>query len=248
MLSVDLNCDMGEGCPFDTGLMRYISSVNIACGAHAGDRETMRRIVELANEYYVSIGAHPGYPDPENFGRKEISFPDDELELIISKQILELREICDSAGAELAHVKPHGALYNRSAREPATARVVARAVRNVDPELILLGLSGSYSISEAENAGLRTASEAFADRTYCPDGSLMPRNEPNALITDPGIAADQALAMVANGQLDLGNGTKITVRADTICIHGDGQNPIEMVQAIRELMLINNITIRPLNV
>ncbi len=248
MLSIDLNCDMGEGCPFDSELMKYISSVNIACGAHAGDDLTMRRTVELAAEYNVAIGAHPGYPDKANFGRNEMSFSDNELQTLISDQILKLRGICDTVGAVLSHVKPHGALYNRSARDQGTARIVAMAVGGIDPELVLYGLSGSHSIKEAERAGLRAASEVFADRTYCPDGSLTPRSRANALITDPRIAAEQALSMAADGEIKLADGSKIGVRADTICVHGDGEDPIAIVRAIREMMLINNIIIRAINV
>jgi UPF0271 protein len=248
MLSIDLNCDMGEGGPFDTELMKCISSVNIACGAHAGDELTMRRTVDLAVENNVAIGAHPGYPDKANFGRNDMSFSENELEKLVSEQIRKLCGICDAAGAVLSHVKPHGALYNRSARDPETARVVAMAVGGIDPELVLYGLSGSHSIEAAERAGLRAASEVFADRTYCPDASLTPRSRPNALITDPRIAAEQALSMAANGTVELADGSKIAVRADTICIHGDGEDPIACVRAIRELMLINNIIIRPINV
>lgn len=247
MLSVDLNCDMGEGCPFDAELMKYISSVNVACGAHAGDDGTMQRTVDLAVENNVAIGAHPGYPDRAGFGRNEMPFSEGDLEYVVSEQILKLRSICDESGAVLSHVKPHGALYNRSARDPLTARVIANAVRKIDPELILFGLSGSFSISEAEHCGLHTASEVFADRTYCRDGSLTPRDRPNALITDPGKAAEQALSMVANGEVAIEDGSRITVAADTICVHGDGEEPIAFVQAIREIMLINNITIRSLN-
>ncbi|HQX54996.1 MAG TPA: 5-oxoprolinase subunit PxpA [Pyrinomonadaceae bacterium] len=246
MRSIDLNCDMGEGCPFDAELMKYVSSVNIACGYHAGDEQTMRRTVDLAVANGVAIGAHPGYPDRDNFGRIDMSFVESDLIHILTDQILTLRNICESAGAALSHVKPHGALYNRSARDPIVASAIAHTVKAIDPDLMLFGLAGSCSVSEAKIAGLTTASEVFADRTYRSDGSLTPRDRPNALIIDPQIAAKQALSMALNGDVFLADGSKVVVQCDTICIHGDGEDPVNAVVAIRELLLNSNISIRSL--
>src|SRR5688500_3461846 len=193
MLTVDLNCDLGEGCENDAELMRYISSANVACGFHAGDEATMRKTVELAIENNVAVGAHPGYRDKENFGRQPMPISGREVFDIVVEQIELLNEICVSLGTSLHHVKPHGALYNQAARDQELAAAIAEAVIRADKNLILYGLSGSYLISEAASAGLRTASEVFADRTYQSDGSLTPRTEPNALIADAKDSVQQVL-------------------------------------------------------
>lgn len=233
MLTVDLNCDMGEGCPNDAELMRYVSSANIACGYHAGDAETMRRTVELAVAGSVAIGAHPGYRDRDNFGRTSISLPPDEVIDLVTAQIESLNEICVRQGARLHHVKPHGALYNQAAKDKDLAAAIAEAVESFDRNLILYGLSGSYMISEAESAGLRTASEVFADRTYRPDGTLTPRSEPNALITDVRQCVEQVIQMVGSRTVRATGGDTIELKADTICLHGDGEHAVEFARAIR---------------
>ncbi len=230
--SIDLNCDMGEGCPNDAELMNYVSSVNIACGYHAGDTETMKQTVNAALVKQLAIGAHPGFPDRNNFGRTPMSLPLETLYDIVSEQIELLQQVCRSSGTRLHHVKPHGSLYNQAARKTEIAAVIARAVHDSDSRLVLYGLSGSVSISEAEKYGLATASEAFADRTYRPDGSLTPRTDPNALISDSAIASAQALSMEATGTVTAVNGSIVRVRADTICIHGDGEHAVEFARAI----------------
>ena len=248
MISVDLNCDMGEGCPNDLELMSQVSSVNIACGFHAGDVATMCKTVENAVENNVAIGAHPSFPDRKNFGRTTLTMPLTEIYEIVSEQIESLRQICSGAGAILGHVKPHGALYNQSARDGDLAAIIAKAIRDNDQNLVLYGLSGSLSIIEAEKIGLCTASEAFADRTYSADGSLTPRSSRDALITDAETAAKQAVKMVTSGTIVATDGTNITIKADTICIHGDGKHALEFAIAIRRRLLENGINIRPINV
>lgn len=233
MRTVDLNCDMGEGCPNDAELMRYVSSANIACGYHAGDAETMTTTVELALANKVAIGAHPGYRDRENFGRTSISLAPEEVIELVTEQIRSLDEICMRLGARLHHVKPHGALYNQAAKDKDLAAAIAKAVAGFDSDLVLCGLSGSYLISEADAAGLTTASEVFADRTYRPDGSLTPRSEPNALITDVRRCVDQVLQMVETQTVTATDGTKIGIKADTVCVHGDGEHAVEFARAIR---------------
>lgn len=236
MRTVDLNCDMGEGCPNDAELMRYVSSANIACGYHAGDAETMRRTVELALAGNVAIGAHPGYRDRENFGRTNISLRPEEVIDLVTDQIRSLNDICGQLGAKLHHVKPHGALYNQAAKDKDLAAAIAEAVASFDNDLILCGLSGSYLISEAESAGLITASEVFADRTYRPDGTLTPRTEPNALITDVRRCVDQVVQMVKTQTVTAANGSTIGIKADTVCVHGDGEHAVEFARAIREAL------------
>lgn len=236
MLTVDLNCDMGEGCPNDAELMRYVSSANIACGYHAGDAGTMQQTVDLALAARVTIGAHPGYRDRGNFGRTSILLPPNEVVDLVTAQIESLNEICVRKGARLHHVKPHGALYNQAAKDRDLAAAIAEAVASFDSSLVLYGLSGSSMISEAESAGLATASEVFADRTYRPDGTLTPRSEPNALIIDVRQCVEQVLQMVESRTVTATDGSTIGIKADTICLHGDGEHAVEFARTIRSAL------------
>lgn len=245
MKSVDLNCDMGEGMANDAELMNYVSSVNIACGYHAGDAETMKQTAELALKKGLAIGAHPGYADKENFGRTAMSQPLDEVAAIVTDQLHALREICDSLGARLNHVKPHGALYNQSAKDRELAHTIAEAVKAIDPGLVFYGLSRSVMIDEAERIGLATASEVFADRTYTSDGSLTPRSQPNALIQSTDNAISQVLQMVRDGSVTSIGGQTIPLTAETICIHGDGEHALAFARAIRQALEENEIAIKP---
>ena len=247
MLTVDLNCDMGEGYPDDAKLMRYISSTNIACGAHAGDEATMRRTVELALAADVKIGAHPGYDDRENFGRRVVGLTSDEVDRLIRDQLSAMRRVCESLGAELHHVKPHGALYNQAAKDRPLARRISETIADFDPTLVVYGLAGSHLISEAESCGLATASEVFADRTYRADGTLTPRSEPNALIEDRAQALDQVMQMLETGTVTATTGETVDIRAETICIHGDGEHAVEFAESIREALDKKLIDVRPPN-
>ncbi|MEO6051243.1 MAG: 5-oxoprolinase subunit PxpA [Pyrinomonadaceae bacterium] len=247
MLSVDLNCDMGEGCGNDAELMDYVSSVNVACGFHAGDAATMRTTVETAIEKGVAIGAHPSFPDRDRFGRNTMNMPSNQVYDIVLEQIFALRDICNETGGKLRHVKPHGALYNQAARDPQLANAITTAVKAVDEHLILFGLSGSVLITKAQKCGLRSASEVFADRTYSPDGSLTPRSEPNALIHDTDTAVTQVLQMVKNRTVTSTGGKTIKIDADTICIHGDGENAVDFAKSIRRKLIENGIEIRAIN-
>ena len=247
MLSIDLNCDVGEGCGNDAELLKLVSSANIACGYHAGDAETMKRTVHLAIENGVSIGAHPGYPDRKNFGRLAMELSLAEVEKIVIEQLAALAEIAKTSGGKLSHVKPHGALYNQSARDPELAKTIAAAVRSYDPDLTLFGLSGSSSIAEAEKIGLQTASEVFADRTYQTDGSLTPRSDPNALIHDRERASVQVLDMIKYGRVRSVDAIMIPIVAETVCIHGDGENAVEVARSISAALVRNNIAIRSIN-
>jgi len=238
MPNVDLNCDMGESFGFwtmgnDAELMNYVSSVNIACGFHAGDAATMRKTVETAVEKGVAIGAHPGYPDLQGFGRRAMSLSLEEVFDIVLYQVSALKGICEVSGDRLHHVKPHGALYNQAAKDQRLANAIAEAVRKIDGNLIIYGLSGSFLISEARHRGLAAASEVFADRTYQSDGSLTPRTQPNALIADSGKAVNQVLQMVEDQTVNTADGETIPIKTDTICIHGDGGNAVEFARKIR---------------
>lgn len=243
--SIDINCDLGEGCPSDAELMHFISSANIACGFHAGDEETMRRTVYLALENNVAIGAHPSFPDRENFGRTNMVLPAEQIAEIVTEQIGALNAICDENGAKLHHVKPHGALYNMAAKEKELAQVISFAVLNFNSGLVLVGPPNSFLISEAKNVGLITSSEVFADRTYQPDGSLTPRSQPNALIDDVDECIEHVLRMVRQQRVIATDGSEVAINADTVCIHGDGEHAVEFAKAIREALTNEGIEITP---
>ena len=235
---------MGEGCGNDAELMRYISSANIACGFHAGDATTMRATAELALANGVSIGAHPGYRDRDNFGRTVMTLPTEEVHEIVREQVLAMKEVCDSLGTTLHHVKPHGAMYNQAANDAALANAIAEAVASVDEKLIFYGLSGSELIAQASAAGLKTASEVFADRTYTVKGRLTPRTETNALIADDHEAVEQAMRMVADGNVVATTGDVLPIVAETICLHGDGDHAVEFAKAIRTALDAAGVAVR----
>lgn len=229
---MDINCDMGEGIDNEEQIMPFIDSANIACGYHAGDVETMQHTIELCIKHQVAVGAHPSFLDRENFGRTEMWLPADDLYELITQQLIILNEVASSVDQKLIHVKPHGALYNMSAKDASVASIVAKAVKDFDDNLVLFGLSGSHSVHEAKKIGLKTYNEVFADRTYQDDGTLTPRSEPGALITDINKAVDQVLQIINEGTVTTLSGKKIPVVADTICIHGDGKQPVEFAKAI----------------
>lgn len=245
---IDLNCDMGESfgawkMSNDAALMDYVSSVNIACGFHAGDATVIRKTIETAVKKGVSVGAHPSFPDLQGFGRREMKLSAEEIFDVVLYQISALKGICESFGIKLHHVKPHGALYNQAAKDETMASAIAKAVKSLDKNLILYGLSGSHLISGAEKIGLNTASEVFADRTYTAEGNLTPRSETNALINDTEQAVSQVLQMVSDQTVTATGGEKIPIRAETICIHGDGEHALEFAKKIRERLLNNGIEI-----
>ena len=232
MKTIDINCDLGEGFENDELIMPYISSANIACGYHAGDTNTMRRTVELCKKYNVAIGAHPSFPDKENFGRTDMLLHPGEIYEMIIKQINCLEKITVESHAYIHHVKPHGALYNMAARDKGLAPFVSLAILDTNGKYVLYGLSGSYLIKEAKNLGLKTASEVFADRTYNNDGSLTSRSKPGALIEDTDKAVAHVLQMVKEGTVTSVTGKKIPILAETICIHGDGEHAVDFAKAI----------------
>lgn len=245
MTSIDLNCDMGEGLGNDAALMQFISSANIACGYHAGNEDIMKRTVQLALEHSVAIGAHPGFADKKNFGRVELQLQDEEYYALIIEQLHALKKITDTLGTVIHHVKPHGALYNMAAKNKGIASVVGKAVKDFDENLVLYGLSNSYSISAAKAFDLKTASEAFADRTYQPDGSLTPRSQPNALIEDEDISLRQVLQMIQEQTVMSTENIIVPIVAETICIHGDGAHAVGFARRIYEALSKRNISIRP---
>ena len=244
MFSIDVNCDMGEGAGNDEQLMPFTSSASIACGYHAGDEQTMHQTVDLCLKYNVAIGAHPSFADKENFGRSEMNLSPEEVYELVTIQVDSLSKIVKAKGAMLHHVKPHGALYNMAAKDLSLAGVIAKAVKDIDPSLILYGLAGSYSITQAIKTGLKTGSEVFADRTYRDDGSLTPRKEPGAMIDDRNKAVAQVLQMIKDKTVNGLSGKKISILAETICIHGDGQHAVEFAKAIHHQLNEEGIGIK----
>lgn len=243
MIVVDLNADLGEGCGSDAALLQLVSSANIACGSHAGDAQTMRDCVREALKNGVAIGAHPSFPDRENFGRSAMHLPPETVYAHMLYQIGALQAIARAEGGQLCHVKPHGMLYNQAAKEVALADAIARAVYSVDPGLILVGLAGSELIRAAERHGLVAREEVFADRGYQADGSLVPRTEPGALIADEEQALAQTLEMVQHGRVKSVTGEWAQVRAQTVCLHGDGEHALAFARRLREAFAVNNIKI-----
>jgi len=253
MFRVDLNCDLGESfgayqLGVDENILPFLTSANIACGFHAGDPNVMHKTVKLALRNGVAIGAHPGLPDLIGFGRRNIEISSQEAYDMVVYQIGALAGFVKAEGGAMQHVKPHGALYNMAAKRQDLAEAIAEAVYKVDPELILFGLSGSQLVFAGEKIGLKTAHEVFADRTYQLDGSLTPRKEQNALITDQKQAVSQVVRMVKEGAVLSQQGKDIFIKADTICIHGDGAHALEFACQIRELLGKSNIAVQAVGV
>ena len=225
--------------------MPFVSSANIACGFHAGDPAVMRNTIRLARRYGVAVGAHPGFQDLSGFGRREIHMTPADVENLVAYQVGALSGIAAAEGVRLSHVKPHGALYNMAARDAAMAGAIARAVQEVGPSLVLFGLSGSELIAAGARAGLRVASEVFADRGYRPDGSLAPRGTTGAVMTDPAEVARRAVHMASKQTVTALDGTSVSIKADTICIHGDTPDAAALARAVREALGAAGIEVGP---
>lgn len=239
MFCVDLNCDLGEGFGrYSTGndekLMDYVTSVNIACGFHAGDPVIMEKTVKMALSKGAAIGAHPGYPDLIGFGRRNMQISHEEARAYIIYQIGALKSFVEVNGGKLQHVKLHGALYNAAAKDYWLARAMADAIYKIDKSIVFIGLANSTMLQAAAHSGLRIAHEVFADRTYNRDGTLVSREEEGALIHDVGCCINRVVGILKEGKLRAKCGTDIEVKADSICIHGDNDNAIEFAKAIRE--------------
>lgn len=251
MTKIDLNCDMGESfgrytLGSDPDLMNEISSANIACGFHAGDPAVMRRTVRMAIEKGVAIGAHPGLPDLEGFGRRRMEVSPEEVFDMVTYQLGALQAFARQEGGIVRHVKPHGALYNMAAADKPLAEAIAAAVHAIDSSIVLFGLSGSELIHAGQQYGLKTAAEVFADRTYQEDGSLTPRSRPGSLIEDPSQAVGQVLQMVKKGTVTTVSGTEIQIQADTVCIHGDGAHALSFAQMLRAALREEKVSVQAL--
>jgi UPF0271 protein len=250
-MKIDLNCDMGESFGAwsmgdDAGVMPWITSANIACGFHAGDFVTMQRTVELAKKHNVAIGAHVSLPDVQGFGRREMRVTPNEAHAMTLYQIGALHAFARASGMRVAHVKPHGAFYNMAAKDRSLSDAIARAVREFDAALILVGLADSELPRAGEAAGLRVAHEAFADRRYESDGSLTPRREADAVIHDVDAAVNQAVAIVTSGKVAVRTGGERAIRADTICAHGDRPDAAIFAQRLRLALEAAKVTVNRL--
>ncbi len=252
MAKVDLNCDLGESfgaytIGMDEQVIPLISSCNIACGFHASDPEVMKKTVALAKEAGIGVGAHPGFPDLMGFGRRNLNVSPKEAAAYITYQLGALFGFAKSAGVKIQHVKPHGALYNMAGKNYDLALAIAKAVQDFDPEIILLGLSGSESIKAAQDIGLPAAREVFADRAYMPDGSLMPRTMEGAVIHDEKLAIERVVRMVKEHKVTAADDNDIEIIPDSICVHGDNEKALAFVTQIRAAMNAEGVEIAPLS-
>ena len=241
MYRIDINSDIGElegeeSRARDREIMKYVSSVNLACGYHAGSKDIMDRTLDAAKELGVAVGAHPGFPDRENFGRTNMAMSPAEVKRIVKEQIMILREMADAKGIRLHHVKPHGALYNMSAKDKAMALAIAEAIYESDRDLMFMGMSGSCHMEAASEMGLRSISEVFGDRAYMDDGSLVPRSMEGAVIHEPDKVMERTLRMAKECRVTSINGKDIAIKADSICVHGDTPEAVEFVSKIRSAL------------
>lgn len=248
---VDLNADVGESfgrykLGLDEEVLKYVSSANIACGLHAGDPLVMENAVALAVKGGVCVGAHPGYPDLQGFGRRKMVMSPAEIKAYVIYQVGALSAFARTAGTKLSHVKPHGAMYNMAARDPALALALAEAVKAVDPDLVLLALAGSEMVRAARSIGLKVAQEVFADRAYNSDSTLVRRGEPGAVLHDPDTVVPRVVRMAVEGRVRAVSGEDIPIRADSICVHGDNPRAIELLKTMRSALEKEGVAIRPL--
>jgi len=244
-VAIDINADLGEGMD-DDALLPFVTSANVACGFHAGDASTMDTTVEQALGRGVHVGAHPGHADRENFGRIPVELPAEQVERMVLYQVGALDGFVRSRGARLSHVKPHGALYHQANEFPDYARAIAQAVHRFDASLVLVGAPESLLLEAGREAGLPVAGEGFADRRYRPDGTLVSRREPGALLTDPEEAALQAVHLARDGWAIASDGSRVSVRPDTICLHGDTPGAAAIARRVRALLAAEGIAVAPL--
>ena len=251
-MEININCDLGEKSKFhsnkhDPDLLKIVNSANIACGYHAGDEMTMNQVIKISKNNGVSIGAHPSFNDPENFGRKRINLNNAEIKKLIVDQYEILQKIAVSHGEKVTHIKPHGALNNMACEDIELAITIAEAINDINKDLIYLVPTGSKMEIAAKKLKMKIACEIFADRNYEDDGNLVSRSKPNALITNPLEAQKHVLSMIKNQSLNCLSGKKIPCEIDSVCIHGDNESSLSTAKSIRENLIDNNISLKPLN-
>ncbi len=251
-MEININCDLGEKSKFhstkyDQDLLKIVNSANIACGFHAGDKKTMRDTVKISKKNKVSVGAHPSFNDPENFGRKRHNLPESEIRKLIIDQYEILKNIAEKLDTKVTHIKPHGALNNMACEDLKLSEILARTIYEIDKNLIYLVPTGSKMEEAARKIDMKIACEIFADRNYEDDGNLVSRSKPNALITDPDKCKQHVLKMVETQSLNCYSGKKIKCEIDSICIHGDNKESLETAKQIKKVLEENNIYLKPLN-
>ena len=251
-MEININCDLGESSKFcstenDPLLLGIVNSANVACGYHAGDKPTMMKTVEISKKNGVSIGAHPSFNDPDNFGRKRIELPSQEIKKLIIDQINILTEIANKNSMKVTHVKPHGALNNMACENFELASVIAKSIKETNKDLIFLVPTGSEMVKAGKKQNLKIASEIFADRNYEDDGNLVSRSKPNALITDPDIAKKHIIKMVENQAINCYSGKQISCEIDSVCIHGDGVSALNTAKIIKLELINNKLELKALN-
>ena len=251
-MEININCDLGESSKFcstenDPLLLKIVNSANIACGYHAGDKPTMEKTIKISKENSVSIGAHPSFNDPENFGRKRLNLPSGEITKLIIDQINILSNIANASGIKVTHVKPHGALNNMACEDYELAKIISDSIIQVNKDLIFLVPTGSQMEKAGKKLGMKIAAEIFADRNYEDNGNLVSRSKSNALITDPEIAKKHVIKMVENQALNCYSGKQIPCEIDSVCVHGDGQSAVNTAKQIREGLIKAGVTLNPLD-
>jgi len=251
-MEININCDLGEKSKFhstmnDPDLLKIVNSANIACGYHAGDKETMNRVIEISKTNQVSIGAHPSFNDPENFGRKKINLNSSEVTKLIVDQYEILQKIAQKHGENVTHIKPHGALNNMACENFELANTISKSINNIDKNIIFLVPTGSQMEIAAKKLNMKIACEIFADRNYEDDGNLVSRVKDHALITDPNMAKKHVLSMVNNQAINCFSGKQIPCEIDSVCIHGDNESSLATAKSIKENLLSNGLILKPLN-
>jgi len=251
-MEININCDLGESSKFhstenDPSLLKIVNSANIACGYHAGDKQTMEKTVKISKENNVSIGAHPSFNDLENFGRKRLNLPSDEIRKLVIEQINILSNISDKLDMKVTHVKPHGALNNMACENYDLAKVISESIIQVNKELIFLVPTGSQMEKAGKKLGMKIATEIFADRNYEDDGNLVSRSKDNAMITDPETAKKHVIKMVENQALNCYSGKQIPCEIDSICVHGDGRSAVNTAEQIKEGLIKSGVTLSSLD-
>lgn len=246
-MKIDINSDLGEGAGNDEAVMKFISSANIACGYHAGDDNSMMKTILLAIENNLAIGAHPGYADKENFGRVTQNLTSEEVKTLVSVQIKLLKFKVEEKGGKLQHVKPHGALYNQAAKNREIAKSIVEAIYEIDPTLIFVGLANSVMIDEANKIGLASVSEVFADRAYTNNGHLVQRTQAGAVIHDAELCKKRVLRMITHSVVKSIDGIEIPIQADSVCIHGDNPQALELAKSIHNYLLDNEVEIQSMS-
>ena len=251
-MEININCDLGEKSKYhsienDPELLNIVNSANIACGYHAGDEETMNMVIKISKSNGVSIGAHPSFNDPENFGRKRINLTSSEINKLITNQYEILQKVAQKHNEKVTHIKPHGALNNMACENFELANTIAKAINNIDKNIIFLVPTGSQMEIAAKKLNMKIACEIFADRNYEDDGNLVSRSKDHAIITDPEVAKKHVLSMVKNQALNCYSGKQMPCEIDSVCIHGDNQSSLATAKSIRENLMSNGLTLKPLN-